>query len=143
MAGLGSQKVPYSTLFKIEAQVADASQTIRPKFDTKFNPEKTYLTIGCLGGLGRSLSKWMFKRGAREFVFIGRSGTDRSPAKLLVNDLEAFGAQVVVVHGDVGVYADVGKAVNMIEGPIGGVVQAAMGLDVRIYFILSSNVERF
>lgn len=86
--------------------------------------------IGCLGGLGRSISKWMVKRGARKFVFVGRSGTDRKPARLLVEDLQASGAEVTVVRGDVGVYADVQTAVAAIKGPVGGVIQAAMGLHV-------------
>lgn len=86
--------------------------------------------IGCLGGLGRSISKWMVKRGARKFVFVGRTGTDRKPARQLVEDLEAEGADITVIRGDVGVLADVQRAVAAIKGPIGGVIQAAMGLNV-------------
>lgn len=94
--------------------------------------------IGCLGGLGGSISKWMVKRGARKFVFVGRSGTDRKPARLLVESLEASGAEVTVVRGDVGVYSDVQAAVAAINGPVGGVIQAAMGLNVgSLVFFLS------
>lgn len=107
--------------------------TLPSKFDSAFSPEKTYLMIGCLGGLGRSISKWMVKRGAKKFVFIGRSGTDRKPAKMLVDDLEVSGASVEVVRGDVGNYADVQKAVDFIQGPIGGVIQAAMGLNEALW----------
>ncbi|KAL2194014.1 KR domain-containing protein, partial [Corynascus similis CBS 632.67] len=98
------------------------------KHESSFSPEKTYLMIGCLGGLGWSISKWMVKCGARKFVFVGRSGTDRKPAKLLVEDLEASSAEVTVVRRDVSVYSDVQTAVAAINGPVGGVVQAAMGL---------------
>jgi NADP-dependent 3-hydroxy acid dehydrogenase YdfG len=86
--------------------------------------------IGCLGGLGRSISKWMVKRGARKFVFVGRTGTDRKAARQLVEDLEAEGACVTVVRGDVSNLADVQAAVAAIKGPVGGVIQAAMGLNV-------------
>lgn len=86
--------------------------------------------IGCLGGLGRSISKWMVKRGARKFVFVGRTGTDRKAARQLVEDLEAEGAYVSVVRGDVSILADVQAAVAAIKGPVGGVIQAAMGLNV-------------
>lgn len=72
----------------------------------------------------------MVNRGARKFVFIGRTATDRLSARLLVDQLQAARAEVQVVRGDVGVLADVQKAVDLIKGPIGGVVQAAMGLDV-------------
>ncbi|CAG8973482.1 hypothetical protein HYALB_00011077 [Hymenoscyphus albidus] len=111
--------------------------TLPSKYDSSFSPEKTYLMIGCLGGLGRSISKWMVKRGAKKFVFIGRTGTDRKPARLLVDDLQESGAHVDVVRGDVGIYADVKKAVDLIKGPIGGVVQAAMGLDEALWTSMS------
>ena len=88
--------------------------------------------IGCLGGLGRSMSKWMMKQGARKFVFLGRSGLDRTPARKLVEELESNGATIKVVRGDVGVYDDVQRCVDAAEGPIGGVIQAAMGLNVSI-----------
>lgn len=106
---------------------------MRPvKYDTALSPDKTYLLVGCLGGLGRSMSKWMLARGARKFVFLGRSGTDRAPARRLVEDLQAWGAQVTVVRGDVVELEDVQRAVAAIDGPIGGVVQAAMGLGVSV-----------
>ena len=100
------------------------------KYDSVLSPEKTYLMIGCLGGLGRSMSKWMVKQGARKFIFLGRSGTDRAPARKLVEDLEHSGATIQVVRGDVSMYADVEKCVSVIDGEIGGVIQAAMGLNV-------------
>lgn len=100
------------------------------RYDSVLSPEKTYLLIGCLGGLGRSMSKWMVKQGARKFVFLGRSGIDKTPARKLVEDLEHSGATVQVVRGDVGKYTDVQKCVDVIDGDIGGVIQAAMGLNV-------------
>jgi len=95
--------------------------------------------IGCLGGLGRSMSKWMIKQGAQKFVFLGRSGTDRTPARKLVEDLEASGAQVQVVRGDVGVLSDVQRCVDVIDGEIGGVIQAAMGLNEALWTSMSNE----
>lgn len=95
-----------------------------------FSPEKSYLLIGCLGGLGRSISKWMLERGARKFIFLGRSGIDNKSAKLLVKDLEDAGAQISVIRGDVSIFSDVKTAVDSIKGLVGGVIQAAMGLSV-------------
>ena len=57
------------------------------KYRTVINPNKSYLMIGCLGGLGRSLSKWMVRRGAHNFVFLGRSGLDKPVAQTLIHDL--------------------------------------------------------
>ncbi|KAJ5636925.1 reducing type I polyketide synthase 10 [Penicillium longicatenatum] len=99
--------------------------TVRPFF-----PEKTYLMIGCLGGLGRSMAKWMVARGAQKFVFLGRSGTDRPSARRLIEDLTQSGAHCKVIRGDVCKKADVEAAVAAVNGYIGGVIQAAMGLNV-------------
>lgn len=86
--------------------------------------------VGCLGGLGRSLSRWMFHQGARRFVFLSRSGTKKIAAKQLVQDLRENGASIDVMVGDVSVFTDVEAVVSQIIGSIGGIVQAAMGLDV-------------
>ena len=103
------------------------------RYAVTLDAEKTYLLIGCLGGLGRALSKWMLQRGARKFVFMGRSGTDRKPARRLVEELVSSVAQVDVVRGDVLSAADVNEAVRAAKSPIGGVVQAAMGLDESVF----------
>lgn len=103
------------------------------KYDTVLSPEKSYLLIGCLGGLGRSMSKWMLSRGARKFVFLGRSGTDKTPARRLVENLQSLGAEVTVIRGDVVNADDVNRAVAGIHGPVGGVIQAAMGLDEALF----------
>ena len=112
------------------------------KYDTFFNDSKTYLLIGCLGGLGRSMSRWMFERGARKFLFLGRSGLERQLARDFVQDLQKEGAEIQVVRGDVGILEDVEKAVAQIEGPIGGVIQAAMGLDVSPMLTSDNNPSR-
>ena len=117
-------------------------QILPTKYDCVFSPTKTYLMSGCLGGIGRSITKWMMTRGAKKFAMIGRSGLDKEPARRLVKDLEDAGAYVHVTRGDVGDFKVVEEAVAAIEGEIGGVVQAAMGLDVcllsfSVPFVLS------
>jgi NAD(P)-dependent dehydrogenase (short-subunit alcohol dehydrogenase family) len=112
------------------------------KYQTTFSPNKIYLLIGCLGGLGRSLSRWMMARGARRFVFLGRSGCDKPSAAQLVNRLRESEAQVEVVWGDVSRETDVNTAVQMcVEAgyPIGGVVQAAMGLREALFTQMSNE----
>ncbi len=75
------------------------------------------------------------KRGAKKFEMIGRSGLDKEPARRLVKDLQEAGGDVHVTRGDVGEPSVVAEAVAAIEGEIGGVVQAAMGLDVSILLL--------
>ncbi|OTA57978.1 polyketide synthase [Hypoxylon sp. EC38] len=109
---------------------------------TVLDPEKIYLLVGCLGGLGRSLSRWMVERGARHFAFIGRSGDDKPSAKALVGHLKSNGANVIITRGDVSIFGDVQVAVHacLATGrPIGGVVQAAMGLDEALFSCMSNQ----
>ena len=72
----------------------------------------------------------MMSRGARNFVFISRTGTDKQAAKLLVNDLTLAGASVKVVKGDVSNVDAVAALIESADTAIGGVVQAAMTLKV-------------
>ncbi|KAJ6036767.1 polyketide synthase [Penicillium herquei] len=103
------------------------------RFTTQLHPDKCYLMVGCLGGLGRSLSQWMVRRGARSFIFLGRSGTKKPAAKRLIEDLEQQGARCIVIKGDVTNPDDVKKAVSAATLPLGGVIHAAMGLHEAIF----------
>ncbi|KAI1278192.1 putative polyketide synthase [Xylaria sp. FL0933] len=111
------------------------------KYKTIFDPEKSYLLVGCLGGLGRSLSRWMMARGARRFVFTGRSGCDKPSAQQLVTRLRNGGATVSVVRGDVSDPDHIREAVAACEalGPVGGVVQAAMGLREGLFTTMPNS----
>ncbi|KAI0189868.1 reducing type I polyketide synthase 10 [Astrocystis sublimbata] len=113
----------------------------RQKYVTSFDPKKCYVMIGCLGGLGRTLTRWMVSRGAAKFAFLGRSGLQKSAAKNLIRDLDLLGVESAVVTGDVcnesNVKAVIGAGAAL--GSIGGVVQAAMGLNEAIFADMSTN----
>ena len=98
----------------------------------RLRSDATYLLVGTLGGLGRSLGSWMMDRGAKHFTFMGRSGTDSEQSAILVEDMRKAGASVRVVRGDVTVRAEVDEALKGIspERPLRGVVHAAMVLRV-------------
>lgn len=98
----------------------------------RFQPDATYLLVGALGGLGRSLGSWMMNRGAKHFSFMARSGTDSKQAAVLVDKMRKAGASVQVIRGDATVRADVDKVLKSIpsEHPVRGVVHAAMVLRV-------------
>lgn len=78
-------------------------------------------------------------RGARKFSFLGRSGTDKPTARAIVKELESAGATVSVVRGDVASGGDVRRLVDQVEGNIGGVVHAAMGLSVSVMIIFGES----
>ncbi|PWY81621.1 polyketide synthase [Aspergillus sclerotioniger CBS 115572] len=129
-----------SRIGKVAVSFQNAHSRIRvipDKHEAAFDPHKSYLMVGCLGGLGRSLSKWMVSRGARSFVFLGRSGDDKPEARTMVDDLREQGSHVVVTRGDVCKYDDVEKAVCEAISPIGGVMQAAMALSEALWVDMS------
>lgn len=98
----------------------------------QLQPEATYLLVGCLGGLGRSLTTWMMERGAKHFAFLSRSGSDNPKAADLIASIESRQVTAKVIRGDVTSKADVESAIEKLNKryPIRGVVQAAMVLDV-------------
>ncbi|TAQ85507.1 hypothetical protein B7494_g6164 [Chlorociboria aeruginascens] len=113
---------------------------VRPqRYKTFFSPEKDYVMVGCLGGLGRSMAKWMMARGARKFRFLGRSGTDKASARNLITELQRNGATCTVIRGDVCNMADVQALVESTSGQIGGVIQAAMGLNESLFTAMSNH----
>ncbi|KAI1098670.1 polyketide synthase-like protein [Jackrogersella minutella] len=117
-------------------------QVSEPKYSALFDTDKVYLLVGCLGGLGRSLSRWMLARGAFNFVFLGRSGCDKPDAQKLVSQLQNAGASVTVVKGDVTVASDVITAVQACISTgkqMGGVLQGSMGLREAIFSQMTSE----
>lgn len=78
----------------------------------------------------------MVSRGAKKFVFLQRSGCDKPGAREFVDYLERNGVHLTVVKGDVTVLDDVVAGVTACKalgGPLGGVVQAAMGLHEDLF----------
>lgn len=84
----------------------------------------------------------MLLRGARHFAFIGRSADDKLSAQELLAYLKSNGANVIVTRGDVSVFNDVQTVVQAClatDKPIGGVVQAALGLNEDLFSRMSSE----
>ena len=109
-----------------------------------FSADANYLLVGCLGGLGRSLTSWMVERGAKHLAFMSRSGADNSEAAEVIRAVEQAGASAKTYRADVSNEAEVRDVVNalMTERPIRGVVHAAMVLRVRPPFFEYTSVAK-
>ncbi|KAI0529826.1 KR domain-containing protein [Xylaria digitata] len=107
----------------------------KQKYVTAFHPGKSYVIISCLSGLGRTLTRWIVSRGARKFAFLGRSGLQKTSALNLIQDPNAIGVDSVVITGNVCDQTDVKAVIGAAAalGRIGGIVQAAMGLNEAIF----------
>ena len=93
-----------------------------------FASDKTYLVVGGLGGLGRSMSEWLFRKGAKSIVFLSRSGDQSAQAKETVRWLQTRGVRVDVMKGDVTDLDVVRSCVNQTSQTLAGVFHAAMVL---------------
>ncbi|KAL7621887.1 hypothetical protein AAE478_007387 [Parahypoxylon ruwenzoriense] len=94
----------------------------------EFNPKATYLLVGGVGGLGRSIATWMVERGARSLMFLSRSAGLSEVSKSLFRELESMGCSVTAVAGRVDRTDDVQQAIHRCKSPIKGVIQLAMVL---------------
>ncbi|KAF2713296.1 hypothetical protein K504DRAFT_398387 [Pleomassaria siparia CBS 279.74] len=93
----------------------------------------SYLLIGGLGGLGRSISVWMVQHGARNLTFLSRSAGSGAHDADFVRELESMGCTVQLVRGDVTNAEDVTRAVNGVLAPLKGIVQMSMVLRDQMF----------
>lgn len=95
----------------------------------RLNPNATYLFVGGLGGLGRSLAREFVACGAKYIAFISRSGDSSAEAKATIQELTTLGAVVKTYRADI---ADENAFLSAMQQcttdlpPIVGVLQMAM-----------------
>ncbi|RDW95260.1 hypothetical protein BP5796_01023 [Coleophoma crateriformis] len=97
----------------------------------RFEDNASYLIIGGLGGIGRSISRWMVSQGVKNLILLSRSGLTRRAARDFADELMGAGCNVSVFSCDIADENQLSKilrkcAVSM--PPIRGVIQAAMAL---------------
>jgi acyl carrier protein len=91
-------------------------------------PDRAYLFVGGLGGLGRSVSTWLTEHGARHIVFLSPSAGTVSDDDPLLVELAAVGCTTTRVSGSVSNIHDVHNAILAAGIPIAGVLNACMVL---------------
>lgn len=95
------------------------------------DPGATYLLVGGMGGLGRSLARSFATAGARNIAFLSRSGDGTNEAQALIAELAARGVTVRPYRADITDAASLRSALAQCEQelpPVRGVVQLAMVL---------------
>ena len=99
----------------------------------QFDANSTYVLAGGLGGLGRSIARWMVNNGAKHLVFLSRSGLLKLEAQRLVEELNSAGASIASFACDL---TDEKSVKAIVEDctrdrpPICEVIQGAMVLQV-------------
>ena len=95
-------------------------------------PDVSYLLIGGLGGLGKSVSSWMVENGARHLLYLSRSAGKSKKDQAFLQELESQNCATQVLAGDVSSLQDVKDLVGKAIRPIAGVLQMSMILKVPV-----------
>lgn len=89
------------------------------------------------------MAHWMVDKGARNLVFLSRSGAQKEEAQTVIKELTAEGARVKAYACDIG---DEDRLRTVLEEvsrefpPIKGVIQGAMVLRVCFIFLLAAQL---
>ncbi|KAI1141434.1 putative polyketide synthase [Hypoxylon sp. FL0543] len=117
-----------------DSDVIDIRMKRQPTY--QLNPCATYLISGGLGGLGRSMARWLVGRGARYLILLSRSGPRTPEARDLLSEFEKMGIQVEAPPCDVSdrsalqsVLADCSRKMP----PVKGCIQASAVLTELVY----------
>ncbi|KAJ5770651.1 uncharacterized protein N7511_002702 [Penicillium nucicola] len=103
----------------------------QPPTPYQFDSNASYVLAGGYGGLGRSLTRWMASRGARNLIFLSRSSASTPEKVKMLTDLTNMGC---IVHSFACDVSDAGTLEALSEStfpnlpPIKGCIQASMVL---------------
>ena len=108
---------------------AESLPAVRVRPSTQLRSDRSYILVGGLGGLGRSLATWMAENGAGELIFLSRSARPGAELDGYTSELSSQ-CSVQLVAGSVSDLEDVKKTVKSATKPIGGVINLSMVLRV-------------
>lgn len=109
------------------------TQVGQRKLEASLHPDASYLIVGGLGGIGRSICHWMADKGAKNIIVMSRSAGSSRKSKEVVEEMRKLGVKLLPVSCDVSDPVALSQAVEgsgKIMPPVRGVVQAAMVLSV-------------
>ncbi|OQE38549.1 hypothetical protein PENCOP_c008G00808 [Penicillium coprophilum] len=119
----------------VTADTEDLVNMIPQRDEIAFSPESSYLIVGGLGGIGRSLAHWMAHRGAKFIVLASRNAQSLDTHSFL-ETFRKTGTVCVARQCDVSNASDLQQMVREIENempPIKGVVNSAMVLQDALF----------
>lgn len=105
----------------------------------------SYVLVGGMGGLGRSLARLLVRHGARHLIFISRSGLKSAQAPAMVHELQTKGVSAYVYAADVSDQTAMNGVVEQCtrDHPrIRGVIQSAAVLNDSIYDNMTHELWR-
>ncbi|KAL8660772.1 MAG: hypothetical protein Q9202_006239 [Teloschistes flavicans] len=107
-----------------------------------FDPNASYLIAGGLGGIGRSVARWMVDRGAKNLILLSRSMRDSEAVQNLIADFDKMNVRVATPPCDIVdsvALAHVLDACAATMPPIKGCIQACFALSDGPFFATTSR----
>ncbi|KAH6641044.1 hypothetical protein F5144DRAFT_618689 [Chaetomium tenue] len=121
--------------------------------DEQLRPDASYLLVGGVGGLGRSIAHWMMDHGARNLILLSRNASKQNSG-IFISQLREAGCRVVAISCDVANEQSLTRALDRCKNeeglpPIRGVIQGAMVLKDTIrpkrgsldFFVMLSSLS--
>ncbi|KAK8054270.1 hypothetical protein PG996_013571 [Apiospora saccharicola] len=111
---------------------------------TRLRPDASYLIVGGVGGIGRSVAHWLVAHGARNLILVSRSASDLDLPKnkdtegaLFIRELREMGCRVLPISCDISIASSLTIALRTCADaglpPVRGVIQGAMLLRDAIF----------
>ncbi|KAK0373507.1 hypothetical protein CLIM01_09128 [Colletotrichum limetticola] len=139
LPGLPPASLGYPTIVDW-ASTGSIPVTVRPiNGGGLFSAEKTYLMVGLVSDLGRSICRWMIENGAQYIVLTSRSAIVDS---LWLSEMEALGAVISVHKMDVSERKSVQTVCDTIKKtlpPIAGVCNGALVLKDQLFVEMDAS----
>lgn len=100
----------------------------------RLSANASYLLVGGVGGIGRSMANWMVEHGAKNLIIVSRSAGNTTKTGDFVDQIQHAGCRVKAISCDVSCPAELTEALQTCEQehfpPVRGIVQGAMVLKV-------------
>ncbi|KAL8724488.1 MAG: hypothetical protein Q9166_007922 [cf. Caloplaca sp. 2 TL-2023] len=105
---------------------------LRSKPTYSFSADASYIIVGGLGGIGRSIALWLVSRGVRNLILLSRSGPSSKVAASLLAKLRSTGVRVEAPICDVTQFDLLARTIGQCTAsgmpPVRGCIQGAMVL---------------
>ena len=112
-----------------------------------FDGKATYVIVGGLGGIGRTVARWMVDRGARHLLLLSRYGPTSEASLALLDDLKSQGVRVEAPACNIAnmdaLSATLKYCADSGMPPVKGCIQGAMVLKVSLPPSLTLNLANF
>ena len=96
--------------------------------EPQFKADSTYLLTGGMGGLGRSIIRWMVSYGAKDITVVSRSAGNRDVDRALIAEIGELGCTLQCFAADIAEMDSLQNVLSSLSKPVAGVLHMAMVL---------------